>query len=298
MIIDYNLIHRLQYPISDHKKNVIPSLKKIDMDKILAQWNKAKINYQPSYNYSIYLGLLNVVKKSSITVDSTGMVTSTIDFSQNDDIFKSSNLPDTLKKFVLKFDGLCELICNKVLIDDLLGKSDDKINVLKNNINVKLLDQNTIKKSHSLEVYSIFHKILALLFKIYPDNIFSTKEQWHLTKKIENGMSEVNKEILKAGLDRIEVGTTLKLGVFRQTFSEFFGHSLLIKKTGDNQFIFFDPNSGEHRDLTLDSLEKKINLQLGIWNANELFFTTGESYLKRLKSKKILDVAKKTGIGC
>ncbi len=139
----------------------------------------------------------------------------------------NDRLPANLKKFDYRFNGLCELICNKVILDDLLGKTVSGENYLKKEITPEKLNKETIIKSHLIDVFSVFHKIIAFLFRIYPDNLFSFTDQWNLTVSNGTGL-KVNREILKTGLEDIDVGTTLKIEVFSKSSSGFSGHSLLV----------------------------------------------------------------------
>lgn len=182
----------------------------------------------------------------------------------------------TLLGFDKKYDGLCELICNRILIDGSIGK-ETHIDSLKNRITVERLNEQKITKSHLLNIYWLFQKLLAFLFGIYPDNIFSCHDQWKL---VRNG--SVNRTMLEKGLHSIANGETLKLEVFRKACFSFEGHSLLIKKVSNDQYIFFDPNTGEHRDLSLHQISDHIDTQLTMWTGTDIFLTKGRDFLKRL----------------
>lgn len=184
-----------------------------------------------------------------------------------------------LNDFNYKYNGLCELICNRILMDNVLGCGIDE-NYLKNRVTVERWNEEKITSSHLLDVYSIFHKAIAYLFGIFPDNIFSFWDQWELV----NCTRSVNKEILKKGLENIENGETLKLEVFKRGCFKLVGHSLLMKKIENNIYIFFDPNQGEYRDLSFSELCNKINEQLRVHDATNIFITKGADYLNRLNT--------------
>jgi hypothetical protein len=243
------------------------------LDKLGA--NRIKI---PQFNH-----LLNNIKYSC---DQNLNIKATISFNQDELIQKG--LPKKLDNFVLRFDGLCELICNKVLIENLLGQGKSSRNFLKEKINIDGLNKETILKSHSLDMYSVLDKILAFLFRIYPDNIFSFKDQLNLVQKNkeDKNLFNVNKNLLFDGLRKIEDGVILKVQVFKKTRSSFKGHALLIKKVSAKEFIFFDPNTGEHPGLNEEELAERINKQLAQWKATDIFLSKGESFIKRLKEKK------------
>jgi hypothetical protein len=208
-----------------------------------------------------------------------------IPFNQNFDIIQKLNYNEhkTLLDFNSRFNGLCELICNRILIDNILGLGVDE-NYLKNRVTVERLNDETITKSHILDVYSLFCKVIAYLFRIYPDNIFSCWNQW----KLVNHKNSVNRKILSQGLRDIADGSVLKLQVFRREGFSLKGHSLLIKKNEENKHIFFDPDSGEHRGLSFSQLGDKIEEQLKINDATDLFLTKGTDYLARLEHQGIL----------
>lgn len=210
---------------------------------------------------------------------STSTNISFIPFNQSSDVINKLEFfkHETLRGFDTKYNGLCELICNRILIDDDLGRGRDE-SYLKNRITVERLNKEEIINSHIFDVYSIFHRVIAYLFGIFPDNIFSCWDQWNL---VDNGGS-VNNEILKKGLDRIGDKETLKLEVFRRGCFSLIGHALLIKKNDNDNYIFFDPNYGEYRGLSFLDLSLKINEVIGYEHASNIFITEGANYLNRL----------------
>ncbi len=208
-----------------------------------------------------------------------------IPFNQTIDI--RLKLDDTstneLLQIYRKYKGLCELICNRILIDNSLGSNKPE-DSLQNKVTVKRLDNETIKKSHLLMIHSIFTKATAYLFAIYPDNIFSYSDQWSLVNKASPGKSSVNRKMLEKGLSTIAPGTSLKLQVIIRDFLGFSGHSMLIKKLADENYILFDPNAGEYRNLSLDKVSDIIDQQLSTFEATDIYLTKGECFLKRLQT--------------
>lgn len=184
-----------------------------------------------------------------------------------------------------KFGGLCELICNKILIDNLLGNTKDS-SELKENISLEKINTDEIKKSHLLKIYSVFRRVIAYLLGIYPDNILSFFDQWKLVVRWPH-VSYVDPDILKKGLTSINEGETLKLAVFHRNFLSFNGHSMLIKKITDDNYIFFDPNRGEYRGLSFNNLEKHINERLiggrPMSGGSDIFITKADNYLNKIK---------------
>jgi hypothetical protein len=149
---------------------------------------------------------------------------------------------------------------------------------------VERLNEGRITTSHLLDVFSIFHRVIAYLFGIYPDNVLSIWDQWHVV----DNTGTVNTSILRKGLIDIDDGETLKLEVFKRGCFTLSGHSLLIKKLDGNNYIFFDPNRGEDRNLSFYELSNKINEQLRI-HGSTIFITKGTAYLNRLKPYRISD---------
>ncbi len=186
-------------------------------------------------------------------------------------------LPAKAHEIVKKYDGLCDIICNLVLKNGLLGKGETD-SFLRLMITGVTLQTSSVLSSHLLDIYSTFDIIKAKLFGMYPDNIFSFIDQRNLTVKNGNTI-EVNKGLLEKGLKQLNCGDTLKLEVFKSTWFFFEGHSLLIKKVSDSEYIFFDPNTGEHRGLSLKALGIRIDSQLKQWKASYILFIRGKNYL-------------------
>lgn len=178
-----------------------------------------------------------------------------------------------------KYQGLCDIICNLVLTEDLLGRGSDS-NYLKDRITIQKLDAD----SHILKIYSLFRRMIAVLFGIYPDNLFSFREQWQLLQwQGANRTWQVHRQLLEKGLINVPEGETLKLGVITRCFLSLNGHSLLVKKTGRDAFILFDPNSGEHRGLTFIQLCDAIDHQITRLRGKDILFIQGKDYLARLR---------------
>jgi len=176
------------------------------------------------------------------------------------------------------YKGLCELICNRVLIDNLMTKGNNP-ELLKTKITISKINKQQILTSHILLIYSIFHMIIAFLFGIYPDNLFSCFDQWNLVNK---STKTVNRELLKKEVKIIAEEETIKLHVFHRNWTQFEGHSLLIKKMPGDKYAIFDPNTGEDRRLSFPQLCDRIDQQLKSLVGTNLFFMKGETFLKRI----------------
>ena len=251
---------------------------------------------QSSYQDAIREGFLNLINAKKYKLDLTPSDKRAVfTFTQGRLLAAKDKMVPELKKIEERFNGFCELICNVVLCDDLLGKpheeilkSPEKHNHLRQRVNINRLNEKNVIKSHLLSVYSIKEKIVAFFFSVYPQNIYSTRDQWRLVTK-SNDKFEVDRTMLEKGLSKIEEGQILKVEVFNKGIFSLNGHSVLIKKDKDNKFIFFDPNRGEFRDLTLAELRDKLNVVLAEHKGTDIFFIRGEDFIKRLQDKKLID---------
>ncbi len=191
--------------------------------------------------------------------------------------------------FVRRYGGLCELICNRILFDDFLGTGTDQRS-LKKYVTIENVDTENIRNSHILESFSSFKKAIAILVEKYPCNVFSYLEQKKLlnTSSSEKNQKVVNREMLSEGLARLRVGEQIKVHIFNKSGINFTGHSMLIKKMSNTEFIFFDPDQGEFRDLSFSKLCDRIDFRLKYYNGTHIFLAFGQAFLNRLKT---MDVA-------
>lgn len=183
----------------------------------------------------------------------------------------------------LQFNGLCELICNYVIMQDLLGESarnlqhsyynDQQFGVMKivkqqmllsylekekffkNKITLSNLDSNQVKQSHILLTTSIFQKMAAYFLNIFPQSLVPFKEQNNL---LENG-NTLNNNLVALTMHALNESEYVKFHIFNKTLLNFEGHSCLIKKTGKDKYSFFDPNLGEFQNLDIDKLILRLN---------------------------------------
>ena len=201
-----------------------------------------------------------------------------LQFNQAVDLDYQDPLLQTLDQ---RFNGLCDLICNKILLKDLLGKAEpgEKGAIFfKKKLQATKLDK--LAKSHILMVYSKLELLVAFLFHIFPDNLFSITEQWRLVHQVA-----LNSPLFAKGLSRIQVGETVKVQIFKRTWRSFHGHSLLIQKIDPHSFILFDPNQGELRGLNESQLKRKINFQLKQEPGSKILFIKAKPYLQRIEKR-------------
>lgn len=192
----------------------------------------------------------------------------------------------TLNNFMNRFGGLCELVCNQVLKNRLLGREGQGADFLMKNIHLDNINKKEIKESHLADTYSFFSKILAF-FGYYTGNFFSHETQ----RNMVTSDSKLNREGIRSAFEdptKIPVDKYLKVEVFWKEGLSFGGHSLLIMKTGEDAsgkgiYSFFDPNQGEFAKLTFDEVCDKLDEQLQIWkkfNPHDILFLDGDEYLK------------------
>lgn len=215
------------------------------------------------------------------------------------------NYPN-LDSCVQRYGGLCELICNDVIINDRLGRgriyyfwgqsTKDSINNLKKDITLEQLNTNAIINSHICDIFTssisgIFSFFMAFAFNLFPDNIFTWTEQKNLLVRDltdSPGDYKINKDILEAGLKRIKKGEYLKVHTFNQSIFSFNAHTTLIKKIDDDNFTFFDPNFGESRKMTLQDIALVINHSLLTLTRPNVYIYKGSDYIKRLERAGLL----------
>lgn len=234
---------------------------------------------------------INMRASGTDTANTTVKKLKLIPYNQYDDLIINlgANNLKILGDIARRFNGLCEIVCNIVLIGDFLERGNTE-EFLKRKVSLGSISENIVR-SHLLTIYTVFQRIIAYLFGIYPDNIFSFSDQWKMIVKKRNKATEVNKALLAKGLKQLNKGEILKVEIFRKQrnpFKALFeGHSLLVKKVRDTEYIFFDPNSGEHRELSFKALGKKIDDQLETYHGTDIFFLRGKDFLRRLQNKGI-----------
>lgn len=188
-----------------------------------------------------------------------------------------------LRNTILKYSGLCEDICNQILMDDLLGIGREE-GFLITRITLDSLNQERLRTSHIMEVFHDFLTIPLGPFRVYPNNLLSSSNQLKLFKKDIVNPVILNREILKYGFRNVKEGEMIKIILIAKGGSKP-GHSMILKKLPNNKFIFFNPNKGEYRNLTIDQLCYKLDevmLEYQDSSFRDYLFITGKDYLKRV----------------
>lgn len=246
----------------------------------------------------------------TVKIDDNGL----IEFSQNSLFPQLSS--GKLKNIKIQYNGLCEIICNYILMEDLLGEKHplplnndvhavwiktqtmlDQLGIkFKPNTNFMLnytdkygakitLDNlRKVEDTHILDVTNFFTRLIALLFSIYPCNLFSNSP---LSKPpqdkiiLPNGKTQivVDKTMLADKLDKLDIGFYIKFFAFQKNGFDLKGHSMLIKKINPDQYSFFDPDHGEYTHLNIDELVNRINNAAEESSANTLLFVDAKEFV-------------------
>lgn len=211
-------------------------------------------------------------------------------YNQDDFIAKlrEDNNYQALNKARLKFSGLCELICNYIIREDLMGLTSqsgslgDFNEILPQNLNdihllagLYQLNNDWVLSSHILDTSSHLEKIKAYLLNKYPYSLFSSSD-------VSKDGKQLDTTLFTKKLDALEVGCYIKFMVFTKSFGKMEGHSMLIKKNQDDTYSFFDPNKGEQLKLSSPDLCLKLNKSLKLYNATHMTFLDGLQYIKTL----------------
>lgn len=101
-----------------------------------------------------------------------------------------------------------------------------------------------------------------------------------------NNQTVINRDILRKGLNGVDSGETLKMAVLSKKDFSLSGHSLLVKKVGEDNYIFFDPNQGERRNLSFSALCDEIDQQLSRSQGTDIYFCRGKIISKNYKMKE------------
>jgi len=174
--------------------------------------------------------------------------------------------------------GLCEYICNQIILKnrDLLRNSKADLTQY---ITEATLSEKEIIQSYTQDLHSLFGIPLlqcSVLSQIYPDNLFSWRDQ---RKLLAQGI--LNEEILKKGLSSVVVGEIVKLCIIPGKYGQG-GHTVLIEKMTNNKYIFFDPSRGTYRKLSFDRLTAHITVYINICYAADVYFTKGSDFANRV----------------
>lgn len=233
-----------------------------------------------------------------------------------------------LNEIILKYNGLCEIICNYVLLEDMLGvknplplKYDVKPDWMNTQfgserMGMKFIDNSgfvsnyrnkygdkvtkemlkKVEDTHILDVTGFFTRLIAVLFSIYPCNLFSNspfaKAPYSCTK-LPNGKTQtcVDRVMLSERLNELEIGFYVKFLAFEKHGLSIVGHSMLIKKMDDATYSFFDPDHGEYLNLNINELAEKIDKSTYEQSANQMVFLDAREFVNdyHIFEKEIID---------
>jgi hypothetical protein len=175
-----------------------------------------------------------------------------------------------LHRLMGRYDGLCEIICNLVIKDNLLGNKGRF-----ENITLERLNQTD---THILHHFGFLKKAAAFLFNHYPFNIFSPST---------SELSGKNADVFKKKVEQLTPDSYIKFFTFQKTHTGYSSqsHALLIKKINQNTYSFFDPNHGEFSQLDINKLMIAINYTARAWQASHIAFIDGNRYVNSLHQR-------------
>ncbi|MDF2965014.1 MAG: hypothetical protein K0Q51_402 [Rickettsiaceae bacterium] len=205
-----------------------------------------------------------------------------------------------LNNSVMKFNGLCEIISNFVMANDVLDKpcsKDELYKLIRGSIDIL---EKEVSKTHILKIANVIELFMAFAFKKYPENIFSRNEQKKIFKD-----GKLERDLIGRKLDELPEGKYLKVFCLGREGLSLQGHSLLVKKCPGGRYAYFEPNSGAYYNLTKESLFNKIEQSVKAFGGQfkEVCFLDAEklavkkSLLKQLVEKYSPKLAKQQGRG-
>lgn len=182
-----------------------------------------------------------------------------------------------LHRIAKKYNGLCEIICNFMF--DKMGKEYSVYEGLRDVI--KLQNINDFKDTHILENYSFSQKMKSIFQSIYPNNLLDQAKQDRIVVKNQNYSEEspflnvLDENLFMNFLNKnVQVNQTIRTRVFGKLSLNFgAGHSVLFRKTGDNEFTFFDPNYGLWNKNSSQELMTLLNLTMHEFNSTQIYFS-------------------------
>mgnify|MGYP003644677801 CR=1 FL=1 len=191
-----------------------------------------------------------------------------------------------LKRIYEKNGGLCDLLCNHITAGDFLGRDDidisQKLSDLQQRDELDGLETNEAH-THILEATSIAQLLLARLFRIYPCSIMSARDNHKILRNDAHspGTKKIDSDLLRKNLDNVSDNHYIKFCVFDKKNMQ--GHNMLIKKTGGDQFIFFDPSKGVTKPMSFNELHRLLNDTMREYpQANACAFLNNTKFMGKL----------------
>lgn len=229
-----------------------------------------------------------------------------IKFSQSSLVKKVNS--GTLNNIKVNYNGLCDIICNYIVLEDLLGEATlpppkaiatlactaEAKNKYGDKITVRKLQG--VEDTHILRVTNFFTLMMALFFSIYPCNLFSNAPfaaTPYRCRTLADGSRRalVDKAMLSARLNDLDIDCYIKFFAFTKKGLMMQGHSMLIKKIDNYSYSFFDPNHGEYLHLNINELAEHINKSTAEHAANQMVFLKASDFINAYRiAKKQLEV--------
>lgn len=206
------------------------------------------------------------------------------------------NLPN-LNQANSKHGGLCDIICNYVVMNRMLDQDKSAQHPLDNaNPLDEIKRQDIIQKLetdvaplHILKQVSIFQILKAALFNKIPHNILDSNEQKKLLRADKKNEGEI-KDSLSVAVDKMPTDRYIKFITYNKDGLNFSGHSMLVKRNKDGTFTFFDPNEGsktysKKQDLINKLYDKQLECRQTMGYKN-ICFVDVEKMLPKNKAEE------------
>jgi len=194
----------------------------------------------------------------------------------------SLSIPETeefkeLRNLFKSYNGICEIVGNYILISEMKRKGGGLLSVgnLSSFCLVKELNNPLVLGSHCFAVYTDSDKLILFLSNDeHSDRVFSI-----INKSGDITCSDF--DLFGKKLKDYNVGKIFKALFYQTRGSVFFeGHSILIMKSEENQFIVFDPNAGRYLKMSFDGL--CVLLERCSMRYNNLVVLDGDNYFLKI----------------
>jgi hypothetical protein len=91
--------------------------------------------------------------------------------------------------------------------------------------------------------------------------------------------------------NQVPVGFAIKFFVFEKSYLSMNGHSMLIKKTSEDLYTFFDNNKGYQLNLDIEQLVVEINTASKTYTATHIIFIDAHHFIDSHPiNKKEIDI--------
>lgn len=195
----------------------------------------------------------------------------TVRFSQDPlkDEVTASGQNKALLKAIDKYQGLCDIICNYIVINDLFEPSmeqDELIEKAWNELKSLTGEKNRqrLEKDyaplHVLKLATVPQLMKAVLFNELPHNVVDKAQQKALDNLTQTLTSQTAKilNIVDSLLKDMDAGQYIKVCPFTRSKAHFQGHTMVVRKNGPEDYTFFDPDRGFKLALTKADMQDEL----------------------------------------